>query len=176
MTNSAARIRSWLFAPGDSARKMEKALASNADQVIFDLEDSVALSAKSEARRMVVEVLEAAGERQRIWVRINPLPGGLAEEDLAAVMTARPAGIMLPKSESGADVAALNALLSPLEPVSTCSSSTRRVCTRSARLSSVLNSRYSLRESSTVLPDEVTRSVGSCSESPRTSTVSPSYP
>lgn len=116
MTNSAVRIRSWLFAPGDSARKMEKALASSADQVILDLEDSVALSAKPEARRMVGEVLEAAGEgRHRVWVRINPLRGGLAKDDLAAIMPARPGGIMLPKSEKGADVAALDALLSPME-------------------------------------------------------------
>ncbi len=116
MTISASRIRSWLFAPGDSARKMEKAIASPADRIILDLEDSVALSAKPEARRMVAEVLAAAGEgRARIWVRINPLGGGLAEQDLAAIMPCRLGGIMLPKSESGADVATLDALLAPLE-------------------------------------------------------------
>ncbi len=116
MSKSASRIRSWLFAPGDSARKMEKAIASDADRIILDLEDSVALSAKPEARRMVAEVLTAAGEgRARIWVRINPLTGGLAEDDLAAIMPARPGGIMLPKSESGEDVVALDKLLIPLE-------------------------------------------------------------
>ena len=117
MTRNTARIRSWLFAPGDSARKMEKAIASEADRIIFDLEDSVALSAKAEVRRMVAEVLESAGEgRARIWVRVNPLGSGLIHDDLTAVMPARPGGIMLPKSESGADVHALDALMTPLEP------------------------------------------------------------
>lgn len=116
MSKSPTRIRSWLFAPGDSARKIEKAIGSDADRIILDLEDSVALSAKPEARRMVAEALESAGEgRARIWVRVNPLSSGLIADDLAAVMPARPGGIMLPKSESGADVAALDALIAPLE-------------------------------------------------------------
>jgi citrate lyase subunit beta / citryl-CoA lyase len=76
----------------------------------------VAPSAKPEARRMVSEALENAGEgRARIWVRVNPLGSGLIHDDLAAVMPARPGGLMLPKSESGADVAALDALMTPLE-------------------------------------------------------------
>lgn len=116
MTRNTARIRSWLFAPGDSARKMEKAIASEADRIILDLEDSVALSAKPEARRMVAEVLESAGEgRARIWVRVNRLGSGLIHDDLTEVMPARPGGVMLPKSESGADVYALDALMTPLE-------------------------------------------------------------
>jgi citrate lyase subunit beta/citryl-CoA lyase len=116
MMKSSSRIRSWLFAPGDSARKMEKAIASEADRIILDLEDSVALGAKPEARRMVAAVLAAAGESgARIWVRINPLGGGLAEDDLAAIMPARPGGIMLPKSENGADLATLDKLLTVFE-------------------------------------------------------------
>lgn len=116
MTASPTRSRSWLFAPGDSARKIEKAIAGPADRVILDLEDAVALEAKPEARRLVAEGLAEAGEgRDRIWVRINPLGGGLAEEDLAAVMPAQPGGIMLPKSESGADLFTLDALMSRLE-------------------------------------------------------------
>lgn len=118
MSKSGIRIRSWLFAPGDSARKTEKAIASEADRVILDLEDSVALRAKPEARRMVADALEAAGgARGRIWVRINPLGGGLAEDDLVAIMPARPGGIMLPKAENGSDLAALDKLLIPLEAV-----------------------------------------------------------
>ncbi|MBX9898299.1 MAG: CoA ester lyase [Qipengyuania sp.] len=116
MTKPASRIRSWLFAPGDSARKCDKAIASEADRVILDLEDSVAPEAKPEARRMVAEALRAAGEgRDRIWVRINPLAGPFVHDDLVAIMPARPGGIMLPKSEGGADMATLDALLSPLE-------------------------------------------------------------
>ena len=109
-------MRSWLFAPRDSARKMEKAIASEADRVILDLEDSVALSAKPVARRMVAEALEDAGDaRERIWVRINPLGGGLSHDDLDAIMPARPGGIMLPKAENGEDLPRLDALLKPLE-------------------------------------------------------------
>lgn len=116
MPMSSPRIRSWLFAPGDSERKMAKAIASPADRVILDLEDSVSPENKPAARRLVADILREAGEgRDRIWVRINPLGGGLAIDDLAAVMPVRPGGIMLPKSESGADVAALDALLTPLE-------------------------------------------------------------
>ena len=116
MANTGSRIRSWLFAPGDSARKIQKAIASEADRIILDLEDSVALAAKPSARRMVAEAIEAAGEsRARLWVRVNPLCGGLAEDDLAAIMPARPGGIMLPKSVSGADLVALDRLLTSLE-------------------------------------------------------------
>ena len=117
MSAPRTRIRSWLFAPGDSERKMTKAIASDADRVILDLEDSVALEAKPEARRMVAAVLAEAGEagRDRIWVRINPLGGGLAPDDLAAIMAARPGGIMLPKAETGADLVELDTLLTNLE-------------------------------------------------------------
>lgn len=116
MTIRLARCRSWLFAPGDSARKTEKAIASNADMVILDLEDAVAQSAKGEARRMVREALaNAERARTRIWVRINPLSSGMAADDLAAVMPARPGGIMLPKAESARDMVALDVLLGKLE-------------------------------------------------------------
>ena len=116
MAKTGSRMCSWLFAPGDSARKIEKVIASEADRVILDLEDSVALAAKPEARRVVAEALEAAGEaRARIWVRINPLGGGLAHDDLDAIMPARPGGIMLPKAEGGENLRTLDALLKPLE-------------------------------------------------------------
>ena len=116
MALSHSRIRSWLFAPGDSERKVAKALAGPADRVILDLEDAVAMEAKPAARRMVAATLDGAGgDRARIWVRINPLASGLAEADLAAVMPSRPGGIMLPKAEGGADLAALDRIMAPLE-------------------------------------------------------------
>ncbi len=118
MSHAPSRARSWLFAPGDSARKIDKAIAGPADRVIIDLEDAVAPDAKAEARRLAAGALREAGDiHARIWVRINPLGSGLVADDLAAIMPARPGGIMLPKSESGADVAALDALLTPLEHV-----------------------------------------------------------
>jgi citrate lyase subunit beta / citryl-CoA lyase len=109
--------RSWLFAPGDSERKLEKAAASSADVVLFDLEDAVAPQAKPKARSMVAAFLKAQPEaqRSRLWVRINPLSGRDALEDLAAVLVARPGGIMLPKARGRADVEVLDHYLSALE-------------------------------------------------------------
>lgn len=108
--------RSWLFAPGDSERKMEKATASPADAVLFDLEDAVAPEAKPKARAMVSAFLQAQTEdRSRLWVRINPLQGPYALSDLAAVVSARPFGIMLPKARGRQDVERLDHYLSALE-------------------------------------------------------------
>ena len=109
-------MRSWLFAPGDSERKMEKATASAADVVLFDLEDAVAETEKPKARAAVAAFLTAqSAGRERLWVRINPLQGPHALTDLAAVMRGRPGGIMLPKSRGRADMELLNHYLSALE-------------------------------------------------------------
>jgi citrate lyase subunit beta/citryl-CoA lyase len=108
--------RSWLFAPGDSERKMEKAAAGAADIVIFDLEDAVATEEKPKARAMVHDFLKAqAGGHERLWVRINPLDGPYAVDDLAAIMPGAPGGIMLPKAYGRADVELLNNYLTALE-------------------------------------------------------------
>jgi len=108
--------RSWLFAPGDSERKMTKATASAADIVIFDLEDAVAESAKPTARGMIAAFLSAQpADRSRLWVRINPLQGPHALADLAAVVACQPGGIMLPKARGRADVEVLDNYLSALE-------------------------------------------------------------
>ena len=110
------RMRSWLFAPGDSEKKMEKAAGGNADVVLFDLEDAVAPEGKPAARRLVHDMLARQGEgRRRLWVRINPLDGPHALADLAAVMPARPGGIMLPKVSGRADVETADNYLSAFE-------------------------------------------------------------
>jgi citrate lyase subunit beta/citryl-CoA lyase len=112
------RARSWLFAPGDSERKMEKASGSAADVVIFDLEDAVAEPEKPKARSMVSSFLKAHAQsptRAKLWVRINPLQGPHALLDLAAVVVGNPAGIMLPKARGRADVELLDHYLSALE-------------------------------------------------------------
>lgn len=114
--NEAFNARSWLFAPGDSERKMAKATASDADIVVFDLEDAVVEAAKGQARSMISAFLEAQQEgRSRLWVRINPLQSPHALADLAAVMPKRPGGIMLPKACGRADVDRLDNYLSALE-------------------------------------------------------------
>ena len=108
--------RSWLFAPGDSERKMEKAAGGPADIVLFDLEDAVAEAEKPRARERISAFLAAQpADRSRLWVRINPLQGPHALADLAAVTPGRPGGIMLPKSRHRADVECLDRYLSDLE-------------------------------------------------------------
>lgn len=117
MTGEVFSARSWLFAPGDGERKMEKAAAGPADIVIFDLEDAVAEERKPTARTIVAEFLRSRpeGERHRLWVRINPLDGPHALHDLAAVMPARPGGVMLPKANGRQDLETLDHYLSALE-------------------------------------------------------------
>ncbi len=113
------KARSWLFAPGDSERKMEKATAGSADIVIFDLEDAVANEEKSRARTMVLGFLKGQSSgHERLWVRINPLDGPHAVSDLAAIVPGRPGGIMLPKARGRADVELLNNYLTALEAAS----------------------------------------------------------
>lgn len=111
-------MRSLLFVPGDSPRKLEKGLTSGADILLIDLEDSVALSAKEEARRVTAEFLSehrAKAERPRLFVRVNGLTTGLTDADLDGMMRAGPEGIVLPKTVGGADVAHLGAKLAVRE-------------------------------------------------------------
>lgn len=108
------RLRSPLFAPGDSARKAEKALGSGADAVILDLEDSVAAPAKPQARAMVAALLPQVAEA-RVIVRINPRGTEWYLADLAAVVQGRPAALMLPKCQGAEDLAALDHHLEVLE-------------------------------------------------------------
>lgn len=109
--------RSWLFAPGDSEKKMDKAAASEADIAIFDLEDAVAAENKPLARQMVHGRIAREGDaaRARLWVRINPLDSGMAVHDLAAIMPAAPGGLLLPKSRGRGDVETLDNYLTALE-------------------------------------------------------------
>jgi citrate lyase subunit beta/citryl-CoA lyase len=102
-------MRSLLFVPADSERKIARAAASEADVVILDLEDSVAAPAKPEARRIAAAVL--ARRRDKIlFVRVNSFQSGHLETDLEAIGSARPDGLVLPKPRSGEDVARLAAL------------------------------------------------------------------
>ncbi|WP_333702472.1 CoA ester lyase [Sphingobium yanoikuyae] len=110
------KMRSWLFAPGDSEKKMAKAADSAADIALFDLEDAVATENKPLARQMVHDFLAARPEgRERLWVRVNPLDGPYTLDDLAAIMPARPGGIMLPKVYGRQDVERLDHYLTAFE-------------------------------------------------------------
>jgi len=111
-------MRSLLFTPGDSERKLAKGPASGADVILIDLEDAVAPEGKKAARAMTAEflsTLERTDDTPPLYVRINDLESGMAEADLEAVVPARPDGIMLPKAKSGADIQTLSAMLDGLE-------------------------------------------------------------
>ena len=111
-------MRSLLFVPGDSRKKLQKGLESGADALILDLEDSVALDAKPQARELTREFLNEAGKlarRPRLIVRVNALSTGLTEADLDAVMPGAPDAIMLPKAEGGPDLTHLAAQIAVRE-------------------------------------------------------------
>ncbi|MCV3208577.1 CoA ester lyase [Mesorhizobium sp. YC-39] len=106
-------MRSLLFVPGDSEKKLEKGFGAGADVVIVDLEDSVAPGNKPAARDLTAHFIAAHRHRTAaaIYVRVNDLSSGLTDDDLAKLVQAKPDGIMLPKSNSGQDVQQLSAKL-----------------------------------------------------------------
>ena len=111
-------LRSWLFVPGDSERKQEKALASGADAVILDLEDSVAAPGLPAARQRVGELLRARGRAHgpQLWVRVNTPSSAAMREDLEAVFAGgAPRGIVLPKVSSAGETVAVARQLATLE-------------------------------------------------------------
>lgn len=105
-------MRSLLFVPGDSEKKLAKGMASGTDVLIVDLEDSVSVDNKQVARLLASEFIASAKQHgPQIYVRVNDLSTGLTDDDLAAIMAAAPSGIMLPKSNSLDDVALLDVKL-----------------------------------------------------------------
>ena len=99
--------RSWLFVPADSERKISKALESDADAIIFDLEDSVAPAQKAAARDILRNLPKRSGGGEW-WVRVNPIGSEFHKDDLHLIGVADIHGIVLPKAESGADVTRLS--------------------------------------------------------------------
>ena len=110
-------LRSMLFVPGDSERKLVKGAGSGADALVLDLEDSVPADRIAIARTMVREYLAGHRDRgkQELWVRVNPLSTEKALPDLAAIAGGPPDGILLPKTTSATDVVTLDHYLSALE-------------------------------------------------------------
>jgi len=114
----AMRLRSMLFVPGDSERKLGKVAGGPADALILDLEDSVAKDRLPLARGIVGEYLKSSRgspRAQQLWVRINPLSTADALPDLAAIVGGAPDGIVVPKINSGAEAALLGHYLTALE-------------------------------------------------------------
>ncbi|MFZ0422023.1 MAG: CoA ester lyase [Xanthobacteraceae bacterium] len=113
-------MRSFLFVPADSPKKLDKAMASGADAVIVDLEDSIAYDGKARARESAAAFLKAAvpaKARPYLLVRVNGLQTGLTDADLDAVAAAKPDAIMLPKAEGGASVIHADAKLAVREAI-----------------------------------------------------------
>lgn len=110
-------LRSFLFVPGDSEKKLAKGGQSGADALILDLEDAVAPDRKPLARQMVASYLEENSNirTSQLWVRVNALSSGELLKDLTAIMEQRPAGIMLPKPDGPGCVAKLSAYLDAFE-------------------------------------------------------------
>ena len=111
-------MRSWLFVPGDSEKKLSKVASCGADVVIVDLEDAVAPQAKEAARALARDWLAAqrrAGGAGQRWVRINALDTRLWREDLLAVLPGGPDGIMVPKAAGPAQLQTLAGELHDLE-------------------------------------------------------------
>jgi citrate lyase subunit beta/citryl-CoA lyase len=111
------KLRSMLFVPADSERKLAKALGSRADALILDLEDAVAPDRKPAARQAAAAFVATQTKAlpASLFVRINPLDSGRALDDLAAVVVPGLAGIMLPKTTSAEDVRRLGLYLDALE-------------------------------------------------------------
>ncbi len=113
-------MRSLLFVPADGGSKLDKAMASGADAVIIDLEDSIAPERKAQARAAALEFLKSAvakKQRPRILVRINGLDTGMTDADLDAVVVGRPDAIVFPKADGGSTLIHLDAKLTAREAI-----------------------------------------------------------
>ena len=113
-------MRSLLFVPADSPKKLDKAMTSGADALIIDLEDSVAFDGKAKARDSAAAFLKSAmpaAPRPYIMVRVNALQTGLTDADLNAIAPVKPDAIMLPKAEGGASIMHADAKLSVREAI-----------------------------------------------------------
>ena len=128
-------IRTALFAPGSKDRVMAKALDAGADAVILDLEDSVAMSAKPDARKLVAAQIDAVAAQVAsgkstpgIFVRTNSPATGMLEADLAAVVRPGLDAIFLPKGETVDEVKACAALLDKFETAKGMKAGTVEIC------------------------------------------------
>jgi citrate lyase subunit beta / citryl-CoA lyase len=113
-------MRSLLFVPADSSKKLDKAMACGADAVIVDLEDSITPERKAEARANALAFLKAAHtakQHPRLLVRVNGLDTGMTNADLDAIVPGKPDAIVFPKAEGGASVVHCDAKLTAREAI-----------------------------------------------------------
>ena len=107
-------LRSFLFAPGNHPRRVEKALTLDADAVILDLEDAVAVKEKPAARLAVAAALPRP-RRGWLYVRVNAADTEFCYADFVATLRPGLDGVILPKVESPAALATIEWLLAQLE-------------------------------------------------------------
>ena len=107
-------LRSLLFVPADSEKKLAKSKSSPADALILDLEDSVAAGNREKARGLVREFLKEK-HAQFIWVRVNPLDSADFRKDIEAVVPSAPAGLVIPKPDGPHILNVIDAHLITLE-------------------------------------------------------------
>lgn len=113
-------MRSLLFVPADAGPKLDKAMASGADAVIIDLEDSISPERKPAAREAARDYLKAhtgKTDRPRLFVRINGLDTGMTDADLEAIVAGKPDAVLFPKAEGGTSVIHLDAKLTAQEAI-----------------------------------------------------------
>jgi len=113
-------MRSLLFVPADGGSKLDKAMASGADAVIIDLEDSISPERKDVARAAALDFLKAhraKKERPRLLVRINGLDTGMTDADLDAIVAGAPDAVLFPKAEGGASLVHVDAKLTAREAI-----------------------------------------------------------
>ncbi|WP_037140457.1 HpcH/HpaI aldolase/citrate lyase family protein [Rhodococcoides fascians] len=135
----SAPLRSFLFVPGDSEKKLAKVADTTADALILDLEDAVSETRKPIARELIADFLaqrRRSATGPQLWVRMNPIDTPHALRDLAAVVAAEPAGIMVPKINGPADVVRVHRYLEAFETAAETESGNIRllpVATETAR-------------------------------------------
>jgi len=147
-------MRSLLFVPADGGPKLDKAMASGADAVIIDLEDSITPERKAHARGAALEFLKAAQgkqDRPRLLVRINGLDTGMTDADLDAVVAGRPDAILFPKAEGGATVTHLDAKLTAREAIAGLPEGAIKILAQTVESAAGLFTAGTYRESSTRL-------------------------
>ena len=116
MTHDFRLLRSWLFVPGDSERKLTKAWSAGADALIVDLEDAVARERKAMARDIAADSIAASARgKTMVSIRINAIESGLAEDDIARTFRCRPDAYVLPKASEPADIRRVSEQLAALE-------------------------------------------------------------
>jgi citrate lyase subunit beta/citryl-CoA lyase len=128
-------MRSLLFVPGDSERKLSRAAAASADAIVVDLEDAVLPDRKATAREAVANWLRGRGDLNRIWIRVNEPGSPQLLADLSALIALRPAGIVLPKIRGPEDVQVVSHFLTMAEAIQGVEQGRTKiiaVCTESA--------------------------------------------